>query len=451
MSNLKQIFPWWLGAVFLCMAGAAAGDTAAGSVGQAYRALLKDARVKAAVAHIKADDARTFEEQKAIAQIAAPPFKEMARAQDYLRRIRECGVDEAAIDAEGNVVALRKGSGRGPTLVVSAHLDTVFPEGTPLEIRERDGRFHGPGLSDDSRGLAVLLAILRSLQVSGVETSGDLLLVGTVGEEGAGDLRGGKALFRDRSEIDGFISVESPTEDGRLRIVNQATGSHRWLVQFKGPGGHSFMNFGLPSATHAMGRAIARISDLRPPAEPRTTFTVGVVSGGTSVNAISAEAHMEVDIRSNSPAALGELEQQILVAIEQGVAEENARWQSRAIQWEKRLTGDRPAGQSAADSPVVRAAVGSAVALQLPSPTLVASSTDSNVPMALGVPAVTLSGGGAAGGLHSPQEWFEPREAWLGAQQVLLTSLALVGVEGVSKPLLRDREGAHAPSRPVSF
>lgn len=405
-----------------------------------YETLQSDRRVAAALAHIRTDDAKTFEEQKIIAQIAAPPFKEAVRAQDYLRRIRQLGLSDAAIDAEGNVVAVRKGQGRGPTLVVSAHLDTVFPEDTPLRIRERDGRFYGPGLSDDSRGLAVLLAMLRALHASGIETYGDLMFVGTVGEEGAGDLRGVKALFRDRSDIDGFISVEAPTHEPRLRIVNQSTGSHRWLVQFQGPGGHSFINFGAPSAIQAMGRAITNISNLRPPAEPRTTFTVGVVSGGTSVNAIAAAARMEVDIRSDSPAALAELERQILAGIEQGVVDENARWQSQAIQWQKQLTGVRPAGRSAPDLPMVQAALKAAAALQLPDPVLSAASTDSNVPMAFGVPALTLSGGGLAGGLHSPDEWFEPKDAWMGAQHVLLTCLALVGVEGATEAVLRERD-----------
>jgi acetylornithine deacetylase/succinyl-diaminopimelate desuccinylase-like protein len=411
------------------------------TVAKSYRSLLRHARVNAALASIKTDDARTFEEQKTLAQIAAAPFKEAARAQEYLRRMHELGLADAAIDAEGNVVALRKGAGRGPTLVLSAHLDTVFPEGTDLTVQERGGRFYGPGLGDDSRGLAVVLAVLRAMQVTGIKTSGDVLFVGTVGEEGAGDLRGVKALFRQRQDIDGFISVEPPLEAGGIRLVSKATGSHRWTVLFQGPGGHSYLAFGAPSAVHAMGRAIAHIADVQPPADPKTTFTVGVVSGGTSVNAIAAEARMEVDIRSDSTQALEAIEQKILACVDQGVAAENARWHSQAIHWEKRLTGDRPAGATPVEASIVQAALQSAAALKMGTPVLSASSTDSNVPIALGVPAVTMSGGGLAGGFHSLDEWFEPAEAWRGAQHVLLTTLALVGVENVSEPLLQEHNG----------
>lgn len=420
---------------------AASADGGLAAARDSRQSVMSDARVQAALAQIKKDDAATLREQMEIAQIPAPPFKEAVRAKDYLRRLQKLGLSDATIDSEGNVVARRKGSGRGPTLVLSAHLDTVFPEGTDVTVRQRDGRYYGPGFVDDSRGLAVLLAVLRAMQDNAIRTSGDILFVGTVGEEGLGNLRGVKALFRDVKGIDGFISVDSVNQPdeahGRSKIISQATGSRRWSVTFTGTGGHSFGNFGSPSAIHAMGRAIAKIADLRPPVDPKTTFTVGVVSGGTSVNAIAGEAQMQVDIRSNGAAELAALERQILALVDQAVVEENARWSSKDMRAKTTLLGDRPAGTAQNNTPVVQAALQAAVALQLPEPLVGAASTDANVALSLGIPAATLSGGGRGDKAHSLEEWYEPLSAWLGPQSVLLTVLALVGIDGVSEPLLQ--------------
>jgi len=402
--------------------------------------LTSNSRIGAALAQIQKEDAQTLREQIEIAQIPSPPFKESVRAKDYLRRLQALGLADAGIDSEGNVIARRKGAGGGPTLVLSAHLDTVFPAGTDVTVREKDGRYFGPGFVDDSRGLTVLLTVLRAMQANGIETTGDVLFVGTVGEEGLGNLRGVKALFRDRKDIDGFISVDSVSG----KIVNQATGSRRWSATFTTGGGHSFHNFGLPSAIHAMGRAIAKIDELRPPADPKTTFTVGVVSGGTSVNAIAGEAQMQVDIRSNSAVELAKLEQQILAAIDQAVADENTRWNSKQTKVQTRLLGDRPASAGHDDTAVVRAAREAAAALKLPPPELSAASTDANVALSLGIPAATLSAGGRGDNFHSLDEWYEPKKAWLGPQGVLLTVLSLVGVQGVSPPLL-ERASARRP------
>jgi acetylornithine deacetylase/succinyl-diaminopimelate desuccinylase-like protein len=403
--------------------------------------LVRHAGVKQALERIKADDALTLREQIEIAETPAPPFKESVRAQDYLRRLQALGLTDASIDSEGNVIGVRKGTQRSPVLVVSAHLDTVFPEGDDVKVTQKDGRYYGRGLVDDSRGLTTLLAMLRAMEAAKIRTVGDVVFVGTVGEEGLGDLRGVKALFRDRKDIDGFISVDGVNgEKGKYGVTGHATGSHRWEVDFKGPGGHSFGAFGAPSAIQAMGRSIAHISDVRTPAEPRTTFTVGVVAGGTSVNTIAAEASMLVDIRSNGGPELLATEKLIMAAIQLGVAEENARWSSTGIRAEPKLVGDRPAGQQpVATAPVIQAALQAHKALGLAMPAVGASSTDSNVPISLGIPSATLNGGGIGGGAHSPSEWYEPVEAWLGPQTVMLTTLALVGVEGAAKPQLPTR------------
>lgn len=414
--------------------GARAQGGPAAPVDAAFEAVRADPRVAALLDTLGADGARAFDEQKRITAIPAPPYKEAVRAGYVLGRMRELGLGDAAIDAEGNVVATRKGTRDGPKLVVSAHLDTVFPEGTDVTVREKDGAYLAPGIGDDARGLAVLLSIIGALDRGGLRTVGDVVFVATVGEEELGNLRGVKALFRERGDLDGFISVDG-LDVGR--IVNQATGSHRYEMVFRGPGGHSFQEFGRPSAVHAMGRAIAKIAEVRPPADPKTTFTVGTVRGGTSVNAIAAEARLTLDMRSNGTEELLRVEERILGLVREAVAEENRRWDAGAVEVDIELIGDRPAGRVPEDSPVVQAAR-RAIAAVAPGTriTLAGASTDSNVPIALGVPAVTLAGGGEGGNWHSLAEWYKPTDAHRGPQAVLLTLLTLVGVDGVSRPTL---------------
>jgi tripeptide aminopeptidase len=402
--------------------------------------LLANPKVVKTLDDIKADDARALEEQKRITEIPAPPFKEKVRAEYYLKRMQELGFKDAAIDAEGNVIALRKGTGGGrPKLVVSAHLDTVFPEEVDVTVKEKDGVINAPGIGDDSRGLAALLSLFKAMNENGISTVGDLLVVGTVGEEELGNLRGVKALFRDHKDIDGFISIDGL---GISRVVNQSTGSHRYEMIFKGPGGHSFQEFGLPSAIHAMGRAIAKISELQTPAEPRTTFTVGTVRGGTSVNAIAAEARMAVDMRSNSTEELLKLEEKLLGLVKQAVVEENARWNTDKISVEINMIGDRPAGIVEMDSPIVQATQRAVSTIARgPKVTFAGSSTDSNIAMSLGIPAVTIGGGGEGGNWHSRNEWYKPTDAWMGPQSALITVLMLSGLDGVTKPALGVRQG----------
>ena len=395
--------------------------------------------VKSALAAIQRDDELTLKEQIELNEIEAPPFKEQKRAADFLRRVRALGISDAKIDSEGNVIGTRRGSGKGPRLIVSAHLDTVFPEGTDVKVKQKDGRYYAPGIYDDARGLAVVLQVLRTLNETKIETVGDLVFVGTVGEEELGDLRGVKALFRDDRRIDGFISVDGVQV---WRVVYAATGSRRYKIAFVGPGGHSFSAFGLPSATHTMGRAIAKISEVRTPANPKTTFTVGTVTGGTSVNAIAAQAELGLDMRSDSAEELKKLEASILPLMQQAADEENRRWGAKPeqqIKVELKLVGDRPAGAQTYESPVVDTARAALGTLGLEAKSIAASSTDSNLPISLGIPAATLGGGGQGSGSHSPGEWYQPVDAWQGPQKLLLTVLGLVGVQGSSAPLLPVR------------
>ncbi len=415
-----------------------AGVPVDSSVAVEFEQLSANTQVRAALEAIAAGEADTIAEQIHLTEIAAPPFLEQQRANYFQQQMQQRGLTDATIDAEGNVLGLHRGSGDGPLLVVSAHLDTVFPPETDLTVEERDGRYYAPGISDDGRGLTVLLTLIEALHKSTIATVGDILFIASVGEEGLGDLRGIKVIFRDHSRIDGFVSIDG---SGLSSITTGATGSRRYEVVFSGPGGHSFSAFGLASAIHAMGRAIARIADLETPTEPKTTFTVGTVTGGTSVNSIAARASFELDMRSNAADELSGLEERVRAAVQAGVEEENARWPDNGrISAEFRLIGDRPSGSTPVDSPIVQVAALAMSAVGGELQGVRTSSTDANIPMALGVPAITIAGGGASGGEHSPEEWFDPRDSHKGPQMLLLIALGLVGVDGLSAPLLQKRE-----------
>jgi acetylornithine deacetylase/succinyl-diaminopimelate desuccinylase-like protein len=394
----------------------------------------RNAQVRQALAALKTDNDWTLQQQASICEIAAPPFKEAARAAEYKRRLEALGLTNVRIDAEGNVIAERRGSGDGPTIVLSAHLDTVFPEGTDVTVKRTDGRMVAPGIGDDCRGLAVLLSVARAMRDARVATTGTILFVGTVGEEGPGNLRGVRHLFSGpmKDSIDYFISVDGTG----LGITSGAVGSHRYKVTYKGPGGHSYGAFGMPNPVHALGRAIAKVSEFQVPRDPRTTFSVGVISGGTSVNSIAFEASMEVDMRSESEASLGEVDAKFQRAIRDALAEEKARWPNSraALELVIDTIGLRPAGTQPVTAPIVQAAIRSRAAVLEGTGVAAdgepgASSTDSNIAISLGVPAVTIDGGGRGRGAHALVESYEDGpNGWLGPQWALLLVTTLAGV-----------------------
>jgi tripeptide aminopeptidase len=402
-----------------------------------YELLLNMDAVKKGLEFIEKTQEETIEDQINLTKIPAPTFYESVRGEYFFKKFKELGLHDVKKDRVGNIIGLRPGKGDGPTLVVSAHLDTVFPEGTEIKVNRKNGKVYAPGISDDGRGLAALLTLIKTMNKLGYETIGDLLFVATVGEEGLGDLRGVKGLFEDRDDLDGFISIEPGSPS---RIIYLATGSHRYRVTYKGTGGHSFGDFGTPSAIHALGRAIALISDLQVPTDPKTTFNVGKISGGTSVNTIAQEANMIIDIRSTNPDSLLKIENKILEALNEAVHAENDRWGKEVIEVEIELVGDRPAGSQPDDSTIVQVSLASTQAIGQPTELLGPTSTDSNVPISLGIPAVTLGGGGECGGVHTLEEWFDPTNAHLGIQQILLTILGLVGVDNLTRPLLYKRK-----------
>jgi tripeptide aminopeptidase len=405
------------------------------NVRSGFEAVLADPRVIDALAELEIREPEAIQEQFRLTEIPAPPFKEERRAAYFLEQLKARGLEDAYIDSEGNAIGIRKGSGNGPLLLIAAHLDTVFPEGVDTTVRFHDGRYYAPGIGDDTRGLAAMLSVIDILNDSGIETDADIMFAGNVGEEGRGDLRGIKAIFRDHPSIDGFISIDGVRMG---RITNGGTGSRRFEFRFKGPGGHSFGAFGLASAIHAMGRAIAKIGDLETPSSPKTTFTVGTVAGGTSVNSIAADAVFAIDMRSNDRHQLALLEQRAKDAALEAVAEENARWNSGEITVDFVLIGDRPVGQTPSDSPLVQLTALAFEELGVEFRGLSISSTDSNVPMSLGIPAITIDGGGQGGGAHSPDEWFIPTDSHLGPQASLLIILGLAGIEGVSDAQLKN-------------
>ena len=384
--------------------------------------LMQDASVKAALDAAKADEARTLAEQIEICEVEAPPFKEAKRGELYARKFRDLGLLNVRIDKVGNVIGDRPGASARPHVVLAAHLDTVFPEGTSVKTTTEGAVTRGPGIGDDCRGLAVQLAVIRALKAGNVQTPGTITFVGNVGEEGLGDLRGVKFLFNEgmKGQIDRFVSIDGTG----LGITHISVGSLRYRVTFKGPGGHSYGAFGLVNPIHALGRAMAAIGDFQVPSEPKTTFNVGRIGGGTSVNSIPFEAWMEVDMRSADQASLTSLDAKFHKAVDDAVAAENARWNSRALTVDKALVGNRPAGRAVATSAIVQAAASVTKALGFPV-TMDEGSTDANYPQSLGIPAITIDGGGRGTGAHALDEAFDSTDSWKGTQRALLLTIAL--------------------------
>ncbi len=387
-----------------------------------------------AKAHLAKDFERTVGEIITLTEIPAPPFQEAERAKAYLTMLEAHGLTDTAMDAEGNVMGLRRGSGPagGPLVVVSAHLDTVFPAGTDVAVRREGTRLMAPGVGDDTRSLAAILAFIRAMDAAGVVTEKDILFLGTVGEEGQGDLRGvryffTKGAYRDR--VSAFFSFDGSDPS---RVVTGAVGSKRYRTFFRGPGGHSYGAFGLVNPMAAMARATAKLYEIEPPLSPRTTYSASVTGGGVSVNSIPAEVYTEYDMRSESPEALAQLEAQLLAIFQEAAQAENAARSTvqGPITVEPLVIGDRPAGATDPNSDLVRSVV-AAITQAGYSASLSASSTDSNIPMSLGIPAITMGSGGTGGRAHALDEWIdvEPVENVHGMAVGLLAILSVAGVQ----------------------
>jgi len=368
-----------------------------------------DPRFQAAEDFVETDHDRFVREIIQITEIEAPPFKEAKRGKAFAEMLRQSGLSNVEIDSEGNVIGVRKGTGGGPMIAIAAHLDTVFPEGTNVKVRREGTKLYAPGVGDDSRALAVLLEIIRAMDAAKIQTASDILFIGNVGEEGPGDLRGMKYLFQKgpyKDKIRMFFSLD-PFGWGN-DITTAGIGSKRFRVTFNGPGGHSFGSFGLVSPAYALGNAITKLSRMQVPQRPRTTYNVGVVGGGTSVNSIPFESWMDVDIRSETREELNRAVETFTRLMHEAADEENhARSTSQGkIEVEVKVIGDRPFGEISHNAPIVQTATAVIRGFGM-SPVYGMSSTDANIPMSMGIPAITLESGGTGSRNHTLDEWID--------------------------------------------
>ena len=404
------------------------------SVPEEVARLAAAPEVRSAFNWIRAQEPQLAHWQMEMARIAAPPFGETARAVWLSERFRELGLDDVRIDDVGNVFGIHPGYGRR-YIALSAHIDTVFPAGTPLNIRQQGSRLYGPGVSDNGAGVTAMLAIVALFRAVRMRHALPFLFVGNVGEEGEGDLRGMRHIFatpRWKDSIAYSIVLDGAGSD---TIVAEALGSRRFEVIVRGPGGHSWSDFGAPNPIVILARAIESFCQTPVPATPKSTFNIGVIRGGTSVNSIPESASMRVDVRSTSPRELERLERALRVSLDQAMETEQRTVESRgsgqrkphSVSSEVLVIGDRPAGEletGARILQVIRAVdgqLGNAAQIQR-------ASTDANIPLSLGREAIAIGGGGSGGGAHTLQEWFDCNGRELGLKRILLTMLALAGV-----------------------
>lgn len=378
--------------------------------------LMQEPAVARALAWVESRTAQVAEEAIRICEIPAPTFEEGERAAYVRGRFEALGLVEVGIDPAGNVRGRRPGAGGGPGLALAAHLDTVFPKGTDVTVKRQGTRLLAPGIGDNSVAIAALLAMLEAMNAAGLATAGDLYLASNTGEEGLGDLRGMKAFM---AEVKGKVAATVAVEGMKVnRIIHTAVGSRRYKVTVTARGGHSWGHFPSPSAIHILGRAIADISRLEVPTDPKTTYNVGVIHGGTTVNTIATEADMLVDMRSVDTRCLADLERRVLAIVDQAAREGDGRAKLEMV-------GDRPAGSIPAEHPVVQTclAVHRALGIHTFSE---ASSTDANVPLGMGLPGVCLSITEGANE-HRLDEYIETGPIATGVKNILLAAVALTG------------------------
>ncbi len=364
-----------------------------------------------------------------ICEIPAPPFQEHERGQYFAARFAELGLTDVHTDEVGNVIGVRYGAANAPFLVVSAHLDTVFPEHTDVQVQGVGTRLCAPGIGDNCAGLAALLAMIEALNVGAFQLQGSVAFVATVGEEGEGNLRGVRHLFtagKLAQRIAAFISFDGP---GAEFITHQALGSRRYRITLNGPGGHSWSDFGVVNPVHALGRIVAKLADYPAPPEPRTTYNVGRIEGGDSVNVIPESARLDVDLRSMNEAQLSQLEEFLLREIQHAIRSENAlrAASGQSLRSDVQLIGHRPSGAISSQSPLVKLAIEASRSVGI-KPILNCASTDANIPISLGIPAITIGAGGKGGDAHRLSEWYDPTGREIGYERALLLILAMSGI-----------------------
>jgi len=393
--------------------------------------ITSSAKVKKAMQLIVDMEPETMKNHVLLTEIPAPPFMEKVRGEKFAEMMKAAGVDSIWTDTAGNVIALKKGKTRKKRVVLEGHLDTVFPEGTDVTVKYKGDTLVAPGISDDTRALALLLTLVKAIKQTDIDTDADVLFIGTTGEEGQGDLRGVKNLFSAAGpgKIDTYIAIEGGPVG---RIVHRGLGSHRYRITFKGPGGHSSGAFGIGNPHNALGRAIhywaVDADKFTQQDGMRVTYNVGVIGSGTSVNSIPFESWMEVDMRSESPERLAGIDALLQAAVKKALAEENVmKKMGKDLTVEVKLIGERPSGSNDPHLPVIQRAMASAVYFGA-EPNLGVGSTNSNIPISKGVPAVTIPRGGKDGGAHSLDEWFLNDKGYLSIQQALVILLSEAGL-----------------------
>ena len=396
---------------------------------KAIKRLVKNKKVKAAFEHIVGLETKTLKRHIALTEIEAPPFKEEKRATVFAEYYRDLGMDSVWIDSEGNVLGLLLGSEGKQTVALDAHLDTVFPEGTNVKVRIENDTLYAPGIGDDTRGLSMLLTILETIKTNNIQPKDNLLFVGSVGEEGLGDLRGVKHLFRENGpQIDSWIAIDG----GNIgRVNNKGLGSYRYRVTFKGPGGHSWGAFGLGNPHHALGEAIGnfvRVADIYTAKGPKTSYNVGVISGGTSINSIPFESVMEIDIRSIDPIRLEAMEGLLKKAVRKALTHQNElKRQGPELTVKIDKIGNRPSGELSDTLPLIQRTLAATTHFGV-EPFLTRGSTNSNIPITKGIPSVTIGRGGNGGKAHSLGEWWINEEGYKAIQLALLIVLSETGM-----------------------
>ena len=395
--------------------------------------VLHSERFAKAQAALRNDHQWLVDQIIALTEIPAPPFGEGQKGKAYADLMRQVGLKNVTIDGIGNVLGTRPGRDSTlPPLIVAAHLDTVFPAGTDVKVKRDGTRLMAPGIGDDTRGLVVLLAMAKAMDAAGIETKRDIVLIGNVGEEGQGDLRGMRYLFKNNARARNaaaFITVDS---SGATAITTRGVGSHRYRIVFSGPGGHSYDKFGTVNPLVPLAKTVAGLYQIPVPADPKTTYSASVVGGGTSVNTIPHDVYLEIDIRSTVPAEVERIDKAVHEIAEQAVAEENATRVTQAgeVSVTFNVIGDRPAGQTDENKGIGAIAYASSKAFGY-GPRFAAYSTDANVPMSLGIPAVAIGSGGSGGGEHTLREWIdvEVNESVRGISVDLATVLAMAGLQ----------------------
>jgi acetylornithine deacetylase/succinyl-diaminopimelate desuccinylase-like protein len=417
---------YWIGLGFTLSAALARGQTP--DYDREMRELASRPAIQKAFQIIVELEPQTEKDLIELTEIPAPPFKEEKRATRYAEMLREAGMPEVEIDGVGNVITRFRGTTGDGTVAVVAHLDTVFPEGTDVTVRREGDRLLAPGIGDDTRGLALMLTVIRAMLGAGVKTRGDILFVASVGEEGLGDLRGVKHLFREGGpKIDQFIAVDGGSTD---RVLNKAIGSYRYRITFKGPGGHSWGAFGLGNPAHALSRFIYHFDEEAGEfviTGPRTSYNIGRIGGGTSVNAIPFENWAEVDMRSEDPDQLRKIDEIMKKAVERALQEQNEKKRrGEPLTVDVDMLGNRPSGTVDPSTPLIQRALAATRHFGV-EPQLETGSTDANVPISLGIPATTIGRGGEGDGAHALHEWWSNVDGHLGIQKALLLAVACAG------------------------